>query len=351
MNKDASHFYVGIDLGTATVRCLATERTPRGEALSLLYKEQETDWFRGSTPDWRKFRQTLKILMDRLRKEGLRIASATVNVPHDTVCSAMLSEADNAEPTALQKSLSEPAPDTAILQDFRSRTGNRKAPILDPRTGSRNITVLCSEEFLGHLRHNLLRLGIVPEQLCATGTCLSYITGGMEKNAYSLAIDIGARFTDFAVFRGQTPVLVNSLVGGGKDITSALASGLNTPVKAARKLKEAGRIYFMSRETPSESRSKGAGSIIRREMEAILRILKNQTDRHGLDPSAFHQIVLCGGCARFKNIETFFKTRLGHETRTLSFEGDGLFRQHGFNCAHAAVIGLALHSFIIRNPS
>ncbi len=346
-------FYVGLDLGTTRFRCLAMERAPDGRILSTHYREEEVDWFSGKLPDWKVFRKGIKKIAAKFRSDGIKLVSACVNVPHDSIASTHIPVEDKR--TIIQDIRKEEAASKGstvlqIVDDSDSLAGDRMIPE-DTLIRKDDIAVTCSGQFINHLRHNLLRCGIISEDMCSTGYSLRYTVSAMKNDEHTLIIDIGARFTDIAVFRGRLPLMIKSFAAGGNDITAAIASTMNITGKDAERVKTARRNYFTLQITPARVWSPGPAEIIQREMEAVYRIIKAQVLKSGLEMDALNQIILCGGTSRFSGIDLFLKKQFQTDAWTLSFSDAEQFSTCTFDCSHACVIGLAFHSFMIRNPS
>lgn len=349
----APQFYVGLDLGTTCFRCLVMERTPDGKILSTGYREEKVAWFSGKLPDWKIFRKGVKKIVAKFRSDGIKIVSACVNVPHDTIASTHMPVEDKRkiiQDIRNKEAASRGSTVLQIVDESDSLAGDRIIPE-DTLIRKDDIVVTCSGQFLNHLRHNLLRCGIISEDMCSTGYSLRYAVSAMKKEEHTLIIDIGARFTDIAVFRGRLPLMIKSFAAGGNDITSAIASAMNIALNDAEKVKIARRNYFALPVTPAKGRSPGPAEIIQREMEAVCRIIKAQVLKSGLEMDALNQIILCGGTSRFSGIDLFMKKQFQTDAWTLSFTDAEHFSTCTFDCSHACVIGLAFHSFIIRNLS
>jgi cell division protein FtsA len=138
-----------------------------------------------------------------------------------------------------------------------------------------------------------------------------------ERDLGVTLIDMGAGLTSVAVFRDNQLVHVDAIGVGGRNVTSDIAHGLNTPLEAAERIK----LFYGSalhglRDEYEEIPCPPVGamdelqyaslsrltSIIRARTEETLDLVKERLLNAGLDSYSGRQIVLTGGASQLSGL-------------------------------------------------
>jgi cell division protein FtsA len=138
-----------------------------------------------------------------------------------------------------------------------------------------------------------------------------------ERDLGVTLIDLGAGLTTVAVFRDNKLVHVDALGVGGRNVTSDIAHGLNTPLEAAERIKlfygsalHGARDEFEQIPCPpvgamdelQHAPRSRLTSIIRARTEETLTLIQNRLIDAGLDTYSGQQIVLTGGAAQLSGL-------------------------------------------------
>ncbi len=140
-----------------------------------------------------------------------------------------------------------------------------------------------------------------------------------DKLSGAIVADIGGGTTGISVFRDGTVWHTSALPVGSRQITNDLAVGLNIPFSAAEELKiKAGNLYpeqggnGESLELISKygTSPEEVSYIIRARMEEIVRMILSKS------PHVPNIMVLTGGAARLRGMESFAREISGLQVRT-----------------------------------
>lgn len=138
-----------------------------------------------------------------------------------------------------------------------------------------------------------------------------------ERDLGVTLIDIGAGLSTVAVFRDNAIVHVDALGVGGRNVTSDIARGLNTPLEAAERIKLFyGSALHGARDEFEQIPCPPIGAmdelqhvprarltaIIRARTEETLTLIKGRLQKAGLDTYSGRQIVLTGGGAQLSGL-------------------------------------------------
>lgn len=181
-----------------------------------------------------------------------------------------------------------------------------------------------------------------------------------ERDLGVTLIDIGAGLTTVAIFRDNTLVHVDAIGVGGRNVTSDIARGLNTPLEAAERIK----LFYGSAlhgardehehipcppvaamdELQHAPRSR-LTSIIRARTEETLELVKDRLVHAGLDTYSGRQIVLTGGASQLSGLREL--TELVFNKRVRIGTPHGIFGlTDALNApGYAVATGLLRHAF------
>lgn len=181
-----------------------------------------------------------------------------------------------------------------------------------------------------------------------------------ERDLGVTLIDIGAGLTTVAVFRDNTLVHVDAIGVGGRNVTSDIARGLNTPLEAAERIK----LFYGSAlhgardeheqipcppvaamdELQHAPRSR-LTSIIRARTEETLELVRDRLVHAGLDTYSGRQIVLTGGASQLSGLREL--TELVFNKRVRIGTPHGIFGLSDTLDApdYAVATGLLRHAF------
>ncbi len=139
-----------------------------------------------------------------------------------------------------------------------------------------------------------------------------------------LIIDCGGKTTNVIV-ANSGKIWTRSLPLGGEDINDALMRVLKIKRSAAEKMKkEKGQVLMLYHEKGSFASDQdykiaevitGVLTDLTNEIVKTLNFYKSQ---HAIDMK-FHQIILCGGSSKIKNIEKFFENSLSGSVEKIDF--------------------------------
>ncbi|MGB6229768.1 MAG: cell division protein FtsA [Litorimonas sp.] len=181
-----------------------------------------------------------------------------------------------------------------------------------------------------------------------------------ERDLGVTLIDFGAGLTTVSVFRDDRLVHVDAIGVGGRNVTSDIARGLNTPLEAAERIKlfygsalHGARDEYERIPCPPIGAQEELGhapratltSIIRARTEETLEMIKERLYRSGLETYSGRQIVLTGGAAQLSGLREL--TGMVFDKRVRVGTPHGVFGlTDAMNAPDQAVAtGLLLHAF------
>ena len=181
-----------------------------------------------------------------------------------------------------------------------------------------------------------------------------------ERDLGVTLIDMGAGLTTASVFRDNQLVHVDAMGVGGRNVTSDIARGLNTPVEAAERIKLLyGSALHGARDEYEMIPCPPVGamdelqrvprsrltSIVRARAEETLSLLSERLHASGLESYSGRQIVLTGGAAKLSGLREL--TELVFNKRVRIGTPHGVF---GLSDAldapdYAVATGMLCHAF------
>ncbi len=117
-----------------------------------------------------------------------------------------------------------------------------------------------------------------------------------------ILLDIGDESTDIVIYENNTPIALKILPVGSKDITNALAVGLQVAPEEAKNIKE-------GQPVKDKKHQKSAENIIRKSVRQILSSVKEFFKEEQLDTSMFPAgVLIVGGGSKIPYIEEIAKS-------------------------------------------
>lgn len=181
-----------------------------------------------------------------------------------------------------------------------------------------------------------------------------------ERDLGVTLIDMGAGLTTVSVFRDNTLIHVDAIGVGGRNVTSDIARGLNTPLEAAERIK----LFYGSAlhgardeyeqipcppvaamdELQHVARSQ-LTTIIRARTEEMLELIRDRLADARLDAYSGRQIVLTGGASQLSGLREV--TELVFNKRVRIGTPHGVFGLTDMMDApdYAVATGLLRHAF------
>lgn len=181
-----------------------------------------------------------------------------------------------------------------------------------------------------------------------------------ERDLGVTLIDMGAGLTTVSVFRDDALVHVDAVGVGGRNVTSDIARGLNTPFEAAERIKLFyGSALHGSRDDYEQipcppvaamdelqhvSRAH-LTAIVRARIEETLELVRDRLADAGLDSYSGRQIVLTGGAAKLSGLREL--TEVVFSKRVRIGTPHGIFSLSDMLDApdYAVATGLLRHAF------
>lgn len=163
-------------------------------------------------------------------------------------------------------------------------------------------------------------------------------------NKTSLIIDIGANNTNMIIYDNNLPLLNKNIDIGGETLTSHIAKTLNIDFEHATKLKKQfGMSISDQSQHPAVKAMKFAiDNIVIRDIKHLITILGNSTQ------NKINNIVLTGGGAHLKNLDTYLEnelkinTRIGNPWHKISYPKELKPELDKIGTKMSVAIGLAL---------
>jgi cell division protein FtsA len=346
MNDKQPLHYVGLDIGTNTVRCVigtVDESNPEPYInIAGFGAAKNTGMRKGLITHLDEVAHAVETaIMSAERMSGIRVAHATVNINGSNVASldskgVVAISSGNREITLSDKLRAEEAAtivqipsNREILQVFpKNYRVDGQDSIKDP-VGMKGIRLEVDAHIVTAATPNVKsheslfsRVGIRPAHYTVSGLAAAEaVLNRQQREAGALVIDIGAGTTNLAIIEDGEVQDIAVIPMGGNNITNDLAIGLKTDLEIAERVKVdyarlsdavrpgqvgldyEGRTHIFDAEEVS--------MIVEARVEEILEYVEKElqrVERAGKLPGG---VVLVGGTANIPGIEIFTKKYLG----------------------------------------
>ncbi len=350
MRETQPSFFVGLDVGTSTVRCVIGTLDATNEETSLSVighgSAVNTGMRKGLVAHVDEVASAInQAITEAERIAGVRIESATVNVNGVHVSGAdstgvIAISAANREITNEDKVRAEEAAtiiqipsNREIIQVFpKNYRVDGHESIKDPR-GMRGVRlevdthiVTASTPNLRGLDAVLERVNIRPSHHTVAGLAAAEVVlSRKQREAGTLVLDIGAGTTNLAVIEDGEVQYVSVIPMGGINITNDLAIGLKTDLEIAEmvKLKHAALAGHAKKGNVSvqhESRNhvfdaEDVSMIIEARVDEIFDYVEKELKKVHRARKLPGGVVIVGGTAKIPGIDHLAKEKLGLASR------------------------------------
>jgi cell division protein FtsA len=354
MRESSPSHYIGLDIGTSTVRCVIGI-LEEGNKLSVIGQ--------GSAPNlgMRKgavvhveevTEAVVQAVTEAERLSGVQVQQATVNVNGSHVAGAnsrgvIAISTANREITPEDRLRVEEAatiiklpPNREIIQVFaKNYRLDGQDNIKDP-VGMRGVRLEVDTHIVTASSPNMRSLNMVLErahvapshQTVSSLAAAEAVLGRQQKEAGTILLDIGAGTTNIAVIEDGEVQHVAVLPVGGMHLTNDLAIGLKTDLDVA----EAVKLQFGTLDKPKKAVAKVHLSgqdhqfdaeevkmIIEARVEDLLELVDKELKKIQRSQKLPGGVVLAGGTAKLPGLANFTKDKLQLPARVGSLQAIG----------------------------
>ncbi len=376
-----TEYFVGLDIGTNTVRCVVGSFDPNGSSMpSIIGHGQAPNqgMRRGAVVHVEEVADAVVHAVNEAERiSGKKIQQATVNVNGSHV-SGLNSEgviaisAANREITPEDRLRVEEAativslpPNREIVQFFAknySLDGQRN--IKDP-VGMHGVRlevdahiVTAASPNLRNLDMALERAEIAPTHHTVSGLAAAEaVLTRQQKEAGTALVDIGAGTTNLIVFEDGEVQYIAVIPIGGQHITNDLAIGLKTDLDIAEAIKlEHADLRHDSKKTTATVKVAGAshsfpaeeiGMIIEARVEELLEYIDKELQKIKRSRKLPGGIVLTGGSAKLPGLAEFARDKLELPARIGKLRNVGGLVDTVEDQAFTTVVGLMLLDMLL----
>lgn len=341
----SSHFILGLDIGTSSIKACLVERNQGRVVFSKVFKERSAGLRKGTVSDLGEAVPAVSRVFEELKKvsrSAIRNVYVNVGTPQVKVQSSKgivaVSRVDNEiyqddidRVTKASQAVSL-SPNRMVIHTITREflvdgVGDIASPL--GLSGSRlEVVSMVVDSFTPHMK-SLMRLvemsggeigGLVFNPLAGARAAL---TKG-QKELGSVFIDIGAGTTSMAVYEENKLLALQIFPMGGASITNDIAVGLKIPVSVAEEIKlQCG--YALAREVPSRETielgkfligAKGTVSrrfvaeIIESRLAEILEFVNNELKLIQKSGNLAGGAVFAGGTAKLPGLTELAKQEL-----------------------------------------
>lgn len=381
MNGSNQEHFIGLDVGTSTVRCVVGMFDPNGGSMpSIIGHGQATNqgMRRGAVVHVDDVAEAIvKAVTEAERISGKAIKQATVNVNGSHV-SGLNSEgviaisAANREITHEDRLRVEEAativnlpPNREIVQFFAknySLDGQRN--IKDPvgMTGVRlevdaHIVTAASPN-LRNLDMALEKAEVYPTHHTVSGLAAAEaVLTRQQKEAGTALIDIGAGTTNLIVFEDGEVQHVAVLPIGGQHITNDLAIGLKTDIDVAEQVKiQHADLHTVPKKTNAmvkvgdkayNFQFEEISMVIESRVEELLEYVEKELHKIKRNRKLPGGIVITGGTAKINGIDEFTREKLQLPARVGKLQNIGGLVDTVEDSSFNTVVGLMLLDMLL----
>ncbi|MFH1437798.1 MAG: cell division FtsA domain-containing protein [Pseudomonadota bacterium] len=139
-----------------------------------------------------------------------------------------------------------------------------------------------------------------------------------------VVLDMGHRSSELVFMEGAKPQLFRSILWGGKNVTEAIAAGLGITFSHAESIKEQYAALFADHPVDAGSMEEKILTQTRQAVDSLVLDLRHSilsySSKHGKFPQT---LLLCGGSAKLRGIERYFRESLNVEAVRMGGEDPG----------------------------
>lgn len=339
--------YVGVDIGTASVKVVELAKTKTGSRLltyGLIELANQVDK-NGSHNDTNVARSIQSILSEAgvhgrqgvSSLPGFSVFTSLIELPKMTekeVSEAIKYEAKRYVPISLENMVL----DWKVVRQEEVTTkeglGTSKMDVLltaAPKSLVNRYVKIFKES-------GLKLVGLETEAFALTRSLI-----GNDKSP-TLILDIGGSATDIFVIVGGFPILTRTIETGGRAITASISQRLRVSLDRAEQFK---------RDFGSKSEQQNVPEVMRQSMQAIVEEVKNVLKLYyGKNEEKIEKIVLSGGDAQMKWLPKFIedeveiKTFVGNPWARISYPQALAPVLESIGPHFAVAVGLAMRELI-----
>lgn len=343
-NQQPEH-YIGLDVGTSAVRCVVGRIDNTSENPKIVIvgsgQSENTGMRKGLIVHLEEVVGAIhSAVVDAERMAGIRIESATVNINGAHVSGidskgVIAISAANREITVEDKIRAEEAAtivqlpsNREIIQVFpKNYQVDGHESIKDP-VGMRGVRLEVDTHIVTVATPNLRSLNAALEK--ANLYPLHYTVSGLaaaealmtrkQKEAGTLAIDIGASTTNIAVIEDGEVQYVAIIPLGGNNITNDLAIGLKVDLEIAEQVKlkhaalegegKTGRVSVTKDHKNYVFESEDVSMIVEARVDEILEFVDKELKKIHKSRKLPGGVILSGGTAKIPGIAAFTREKL-----------------------------------------
>ena len=302
--------FLGIDLGTSAVKVV--ELTLRGKKVHLdNYGWVSFDFFVKNNSGLQSYEERIKAYLKKLiGKMKIKSNSAYISIPgfiglislidfpnmsREEISQAINFEAHKYVPTSLE--------DVSVAWDIVDKKENSGSEDDGSRIQVLMVVVPKKEVIRCENIVKYSGLDIRAMELETFSIARSLVGDDMGN---FLIIDIGSRACNIILVEKGIVKVNRNIDSGGSEITSAIAESMNISSERAEMLKKQGKDFINSKESMIIF---PALEIISSEALRVLNAYKNKIGNLKIDA-----VILSGGSAKLKGIDTYFSKSLNIET-------------------------------------
>ncbi len=323
MSREKKDLFLGIDIGAGALKIalLAKEKNDTVRLLNAVYEEYEESASELNPKNQlarvsyilKKFLRSEKILHNV--KVGISIAGQSAFV---RLVKIPVTAPQKLRQIVLYETQQQvPFPIKDVVWDFQIYGRDKKqlsillAAVKKELINSiLNVASVCSIE-----------VEFIDVSNLALYNCLQYFYRDLKE---TLILDCGAKTTN-VIIANAGKIWTRSLPLGGEDINDALVRVLKIDRKLAEKIKkEKGEVLMLfseqqSFETLQEHKiAEAITSVLTELINEVVKTLNFYKSQHSTEMT-FHNVLLCGGLSKIKNIDKFFENSLSVKVEKLDY--------------------------------
>ena len=373
--------FVGLDIGTSTVRCVVGMMSPHGDSMPSIIghgSSKNKGMRRGSVVHVDEVSEAvIKAITEAERISGVAIKSATVNVngAHvegiDSQGVIAISAADREISSEDRMRVEEAATivnlpqNREIIQFFaKNYSLDGQKNIKDP-IGMHGVRFEVDAHMITASSPNLKNLDMVLERsdiypnhhtVSSLAAAEALLTRD-QKEAGTLLLDIGAGTTNLIVFEDGEVQHIAVIPIGGQHITNDLAIGLKTDLEIAEKVKlehanlkkdASSSVINLQLNGKVESfKSEEITMIIEARIEELLEFVQKELQRIKRVRKLPGGIVLTGGSSNLPGLALFTREKMQLATRINKLENIGGLIDAVEDQSYSVVVGLMLLDMLL----
>lgn len=350
MRESSPSYFIGLDIGTTSVRCVigSVDSTSEDPKLAVVGygTAQNTGMRKGLIVHLEEVAGVIHAAVsDAERLSGIRIENATVNINGAHIMGAdskgvIAISTANKEITYEDKARAEEAAtivhlpsNREIIQVFPKNYQVDGQDVIKDPVGMHGVRleveahiITAASPSIRILETAMDKAGVYPTHRTLTSlACAEMVLSRKQKEAGALVLDIGATTTNLAVIEDGEIQHVAVIPMGGTNVTNDLAIGLQVDLDIAEKVKikhaslsgqgKEGKLSVDQDKKNYVFESDDINMIVEARMEEIFDFIDKELKKIHKSRKLPGGVVIVGGTAKIPGIDQFAREKLGLAAR------------------------------------